>query len=93
MSTMGISTDEEILLKAEQNELIVEQHRGKWIYQGDPNDKAAIQKHEEWVASRIHRGIEITAKLRDYVVAGKKAKGKASSKSLTIGALTDDLLA
>lgn len=62
------------LLHKEFNEITVEQNSGAWDYKGDPNDKAAIEKHEEYVRSRVKRGIELVAILRRSNTGPAKAK-------------------
>ena len=81
-------------LSQAQRDLLIEQHQGKWIYQVDPNDKAALSTHDSWVASRVAFGIKLTALLRGYAVAGKPRGKKAGvTKESITAALSEDLLA
>lgn len=81
-------------LSSAQRELLIEQHQGKWIYGGDPNDKQAEATFNDWVASRVAFGIKLTALLRGYATAGKpKGAKKSVSKESIQAALSEDLLA
>ena len=81
-------------IRSELRELLIEQHQGKWIYQGNPNDKEALRKHEDWVGSRVARGIELTALDRGFTTSAKPRGKKAGvSKESIQAALSEDLLA
>ncbi len=90
---MSVEMTEAELSQA-QRDLLLEQHQGKWIYQGDPNDKAGMAQHDQWVASRVAFGIKLTALLRGYAVAGKpRGKKPGVTKESVTAALSEDLLA
>lgn len=80
--------------QAEMREIIIEQHKGRWIYSGNEDDKNAIEKHDEFVSQRVRRGIQLTAFLRGIQAQPKAAKGKSNgkSKSSIIAAIDEDLL-
>lgn len=81
--------------QAEMREIIIEQHKGRWVYSGNEDDKNAIEKHDEFVSQRVRRGIQLTAFLRGIQAQPKAAKGVRSagkSKSSIVAAIDEDLL-
>ena len=78
----------------ELREIIIEQHQGKWIFAGNPADKAMLAIHEDFVRGRVNRGIELTAQLRQVQTLGKKKSPTGSGKTNTelASAIALDLL-
>ena len=93
METLGEGFDE-AKAQLELREIIIEQHQGKWIFAGNPADKAMLAIHEDFVRGRVNRGIELTAQLRQVQTLGKKKSPKGSTKSNSelAAALSLDLL-
>ncbi len=80
-------------VRSELREIQLEQHAGKWIWKGDPNDKAGLASHDEYVRARVNRGIELTAIDRGISAAPKpRGKPKPVSKESVQAALSEDLL-